>query len=127
MSFLTELAQKGVIQESSVSDIETAAQTSGKTIEEVLLSRDVSPEVILAAKGVYYGLPTKSVDARGMSFDALEHIPEESARHYKVVPLGVEDGVLSVGIVDPDNIEAKGPIHFGKDGNAVQAFSHHTE
>ncbi len=112
MSFLTELAQKGVIQESSVSDIETAAQTSGKTIEEVLLSRDVSPEVILAAKGVYYGLPTKSVDARGMSFDALEHIPEESARHYKVVPLGVEDGVLSVGIVDPDNIEAKDAVQF---------------
>ncbi len=112
MSFLTELAQKGVIQESVVSDIETEAQTSGKTIEEVLLSRDVSPEAILSAKGVYYGLPTKSVDARAMSFDVLANIPEESARHYKVVPLALTDGVLDVGIVDPDNIEAKDAVQF---------------
>ena len=112
MSFLSELAQKGVIEESVIPEIETEAQTSGKNIEEVLLSRGLTPSDILSGKGVYYGLPTRSVNAREMSFDVLANIPEESARHYKVVPLAMNDGVLEVGIVDPDNIEAKDAVQF---------------
>lgn len=78
----------------------------------MLLSRDVGPTDILAAKGVYYGLPTRAVNAREMSFDVLTNIPEESARHYKVVPLAFTDGVLEVGVVDPDNIEARDAVQF---------------
>lgn len=42
----------------------------------------------------------------------LEYIPEESADHYKVVPLGVVDGVLEVGALDPDDIEARDALTF---------------
>lgn len=112
MSFLSELAQKGIIEEPAVSEIENEAEQSGKSVESLLLSRGVSPKDILEAKGVHYGLPTRSIDARAMSFDTLSYIPEESARHYKVVPVGIADGVLEVGIVDPDNIEAKDAVQF---------------
>lgn len=112
MTFLSELAQKGIIEESAVPAMETEATEMGKSIEEVLLSRGVAISDILEAKGVHYGLPTRSVDAREVSFDVLENIPEESARHYKVVPLGLNDGVLDVGIVDPDNVEAKDAVQF---------------
>jgi len=112
MSFLGELAQKGIIQESAVPAIEAEAQQTGKSVEEVLLSQGVAISDILDAKGVHYGLPTRTVDPRSVSFDVLQNIPEESARHYKVVPLAVTDGVLEVGIVDPDNIEAKDAVQF---------------
>ena len=42
----------------------------------------------------------------------LEYIPEESAIHYKFVPIAVRDGILEVGIVDPDNIEARDALNF---------------
>ncbi|MEK7201070.1 MAG: GspE/PulE family protein, partial [Patescibacteria group bacterium] len=41
-----------------------------------------------------------------------EFIPEESARHYRFVPIAQEGGVLEVGIVDPDNIEALDALQF---------------
>ena len=47
-----------------------------------------------------------------MSPTILDYIPEESALHYKFVPLGVKDNVLEVGLVDPDNIEARDALNF---------------
>ncbi len=112
MSFLTELAQKGIIEEALVPTLETESKQTGKSVEELLLARGISVTDILEAKGLHYGLPTRTVDAREISFDTLQHIPEESARHYKVVPLAVTDNALEVGIVDPDNIEAKDAVQF---------------
>jgi type IV pilus assembly protein PilB len=45
-------------------------------------------------------------------FDVLEYIPEESAAHYKFAPLAVADGALEVGVVDPDNMEARDALSF---------------
>lgn len=111
MSFLNELAQKGVIDESSVAAFEKEAQTTGKSIEDVVRSHGVLPEEILQAKGVYFGLPTKSITAP-ISFEILKYLPEESAQHYQIAPLAVNEGALEVGIVDPDNTEARDALQF---------------
>jgi type IV pilus assembly protein PilB len=42
----------------------------------------------------------------------LRYIPEESARHYRFVPLSVADGVLEIGTTDPDNLEAAEALNF---------------
>lgn len=111
MSFLDELAQKGVIQGEEISALEGEAKDTGRTIEEVLRRHGVTPADILQAKGVHYGLPTRSVTGP-TPFDVLRYIPEESARHYRFVPLGVSDGALDVGILDPDNVAARDALQF---------------
>ena len=45
-------------------------------------------------------------------FDVLKYIPEESALHYRFVPLDMKDGVLEVGLVDADNIAARDAVSF---------------
>ncbi|MEK7173876.1 MAG: GspE/PulE family protein, partial [Patescibacteria group bacterium] len=45
-------------------------------------------------------------------FDVLKHISEESARHYQFVPLQVSDDVLAVGMVYPDDVEAREALKF---------------
>jgi type IV pilus assembly protein PilB len=47
-----------------------------------------------------------------VAFEILEYIPEESALHYRFVPIGMVDGTLEVGIVDPDNMEARDALSF---------------
>ena len=47
-----------------------------------------------------------------VSYDSLQYIPEEASKHYQVAPLGLVDGVLEVGIVDPDNIDALDALNF---------------
>jgi len=51
----------------------------------------------------------KDVDSSGK---VLEYIPEESAEHYQAVPLGVKDGVLEVGAIDPNNLETRDALNF---------------
>src|SRR6185369_1528733 len=48
----------------------------------------------------------------GMSFDVLKYISEDSALHYNFVPIELKDGVLSVGVLDPENIQAMDALQF---------------
>ena len=57
-------------------------------------------------------IPVRDLGGKGVPFDILKYVPEESAVHYKFVPLDMKDGVLEVGILDPDNIEARDAIAF---------------
>lgn len=111
MSFLQELAQKGVITNEEISALEGESATTGRSIEEILRMRGVTPADILQAKGVHYGLPTREINGP-IPFDVLRYIPEESARHYQFIPLSVTDGALEVGVVNPDNVEARDALQF---------------
>jgi type IV pilus assembly protein PilB len=42
----------------------------------------------------------------------LKYIPEDSAAHYHFVPIAVTKGVLEVGMVNPDDIEARDALNF---------------
>lgn len=112
MSILDLLKDKKVIKAEDVASIEAEAKDSGLSLEQVLVSHGVPPETILEAKGSELDIPTRSLRDMNISGKILEYIPEESAEHYKVVPIGVKDGVLEVGAVDPDDIEARDALTF---------------
>lgn len=57
-------------------------------------------------------IPVRDLSEEQISFDVLKYIPEESAAHYKIVPIGVRDGVLEVGVVDTGSVEARDAISF---------------
>lgn len=57
-------------------------------------------------------VPTRSLKDVDVSGKILEYIPQESAEHYRVVPIGVRDGVLEVGAIDPNNIETRDALNF---------------
>jgi type IV pilus assembly protein PilB len=57
-------------------------------------------------------IPTRDLKKEKVSFDVLKYVPEESATHYRFVPIGITDSVLDIGIVDEENIEALDAISF---------------
>ncbi len=67
-----------------------------------------APPVQVAADGI----PVRTLGDAKVAYDVLRYIPEESAEHYKLVPLGVEDGVLEVGMMDPDNLGGVDALNF---------------
>ncbi len=44
--------------------------------------------------------------------EILNYIPEESATHYKIVPLAVNKGILEVGMLNVEDIEAEDALNF---------------
>lgn len=56
--------------------------------------------------------PTRTLGDTKVPYDVLKLIPEESANHYQLAPLAMSEGVLEVGMRDPDNIEAIDALNF---------------
>lgn len=111
MSILDILAKNGVIDTKDIPTLIEKSKNSGD-IDAVLNSIGVSNDDILKAKSEYFGVPVKKVDVSSISSQLLEYISEESASYYQFVPIGLDKGVLEVGMVDPDNISAKDALNF---------------
>lgn len=112
MSLLDTLAEKKIINTADIPEILDEADSAGITVEQVLIKRGIDPDVILKSKGAFLEIPVRDLKGKEITGKILEYIPEESASHYRFLPLGVKDGVLEVGVVDPDNIEARDALNF---------------
>ena len=113
MSFLEELAKKGVIRKSQIDEIKNLAKEKHDgNLDEALVEFGISEEKILAIKGEYLQMPTKKINTQDMTFDALKYIPEDAATNYHFAPIEFKDGVLEVGITDGGNTQAIDALQF---------------
>ncbi len=69
-------------------------------------------------------VPTRALGSEKIPYSVLKYIPQESALHYKVVPIALTDGVLDVGMVDPENLSAVDALNFitRKTGTPFKVF-----
>lgn len=111
MSVIDILLKKNLIGKDDVRTIRTE-MSQGASLDEVLISHGVKPEDILVARGEFLNMPVRAIAVASVPFDVLDYIPEDSATHYRFAPIGLKDGVLEVGIVDPDNMEARDALNF---------------
>ncbi|TSC63315.1 MAG: putative type II secretion system protein E [Parcubacteria group bacterium Athens0416_74] len=56
--------------------------------------------------------PVRELGDIKVPYEVLKLIPEESAEHYKLAPITVADGILEVGMVEPDNIQGVDALNF---------------
>jgi type IV pilus assembly protein PilB len=112
MSVLDILAKKKLITTTYIRDIQKQVAGGSISLEEALISRGVKPEDIIIARGEFLSIPVRALGESSIPFEILEYIPEESAVHYRFAPIGMKDGTLEVGIVDPDNMEARDALNF---------------
>ena len=107
MHFTDILIQKNFISSEDLRKLRSENEGNSRRLEEGLMVHGISEDVILAAKGEVLGIPVKRIKEMGrVPFDILKFIPEESARHYQMIPIGFKDKILDVGMVNPDNTEA---------------------
>jgi len=112
MDLLELLQQNGSLDSALVPQLRAEISKAGNNAESVLVAAGIPIATILKVKGDYYGIPTKEMQEQTVPFKVLSYLPEESARHYRVVPLAVQDGALEIGITDPDNLEARDALTF---------------
>lgn len=112
MRFSDILIKKNLINQDTLARLLTKSKETGVSLEKLFKVEGVSDFDILEAKGEAEGFPTKSIAKEQISFEALKQIPEEASRHYKFISLGMKDGVLEIGMVNPDDIEAREALQF---------------
>jgi len=111
MSVIDILVQKKLLSQEDATEMRLLSN-SGKPLDDALISKGVKPEDIVSARGEFMNMPVRSMAEQSVPFEALDYIPEEAALHYNFVPIGMVDGVLEVGIVDPNNMEARDALTF---------------
>ncbi len=75
-----------------------------------LLSLGLTEDTVTQAKAAFYRLPYIKISK--IFNDASKYIPEEAARQYKFVPVSFADEVLSIGVTEPENLEAMNALQF---------------
>ena len=108
-----KLAEQGIISQEEALVLEEEIRNSGKKEEEVLVSKNLCPEdELFEMKSSLSGIPFKRKDEIEVSLKALEFIPEESAKFYRMIPLNIEKNVLEVGMVFPEDRKAQEVLNF---------------
>lgn len=113
MTFLEHLVQDGLIKEEQITSITDSAKErfEGNT-DLALMEIGIPEEKIIKMKSDFFSIPFKKLTEKSVPTDLLKYIPEDAAKHYRMVPIGITDGVLEVGMLDPDNIQATDALQF---------------
>ena len=112
MDILTDLKEQGLITDEVNQAVETAV-SEGVTVEQALIDQKIDKEIIREQFARFYGVPSYTpTDELDIPQDVLEYISAESAKHYEIIPLALEDEVLVVGANDPENLRVREVLNF---------------
>jgi type IV pilus assembly protein PilB len=111
MAFLEYLIEKDIVSQANLKQIKDAV-ASGTVLDIALKNNGILPETILEKKAEYYKVPIKDLSKTNVPFEILKYVPEESASHYQFAPVDIKDGFLEIGMVNPDDLEARDALSF---------------
>jgi type IV pilus assembly protein PilB len=121
------ITQAGLVNESKLTDLKNEAENSAQPLQDVVLhQRLASDDTLTKMIGDYIGVPFVQIDPKDISEELLLKIPEHIARQYNAVLFAAsEDGVLSLAMDDPDDVQALSFIQKEIDEGTLQsgAFS----
>lgn len=113
MIILEELAKRGIIKESQISEIiKIADEKYNGHIDQAFLDFNLNEKDILETKAFLFNLPIKDIDPKSVPPSVLKLIPTDSVKIYQFMPIGFSDNVLEIGIVDPENVQAVDALTF---------------
>jgi type IV pilus assembly protein PilB len=108
-----KLVKEGAISKKEAKSLEEKVKTSGKREEEILLAEKVVPEDdLFDLKSNELKIPIKEPSLTDISAETLKFIPEDSAKFYKMIPLGKEGKTLEVGMVYPEDLKSREALKF---------------
>lgn len=121
MSFVRELLDKGLITESKLQKLINISEKNfnGDINQAISNDEELDQKEIFHVKSKYFGVPEANIGGQKIDPAVLSYIPEESVLQYKIAPIGLENGVLNVGVVDPANTQAMDAIQFISSKNGV--------
>jgi type IV pilus assembly protein PilB len=113
MQFLEQLVKMGTINRYQMEDVIERAKSMNGDFDRALDAEGISGDLIRQAKSEVYGVPERTINnAQEVSLEALKYVPEDASANYGLVPLGIKNGVLEIGMLDPGDVAAQGALQF---------------
>ena len=114
-TLIQALHKKGILTEEQVSSLKLKVRKSKKREEEVLLKeKKVDETLLFKLKSELIKVPLKETitEDEEKLLKILQMIPENSAKYYKMIPLGKTGEKIDIGMVYPDDSKVKEALKF---------------
>lgn len=113
MSLLEQLVEKGILDKQKAASLALEIKKSGQKEEEAILAENIiSEKDLFALKSAILKIPLKELAASDISLETLELIPEETAKHYRMIPLKRSANALEIGMIYPEDLKAREALKF---------------
>lgn len=113
MDIVVALQAAGLIKSEQIEAIETRLSQDSVSLESVLLEEGVTNEQLGAFFAEYYEVDYFALpEGFTVPQNVLSLVPENSAAHYQMVPLKIENDVLVVGVNNPDDLRMREALNF---------------
>jgi len=113
MTLINQLVEKGILDKGKATTLEFEIRETGKREEEVILERRLCDENFLfGLKSKNLKIPLKEIVASEVPLETLGMIPEETAKHYQMIPLTRKEKALEVGMVYPEDLKSQEALKF---------------
>lgn len=113
MDIVAALQAAGLLDAQQVQTVEARLGEGELSLESILLEHNVTAEQIGNFFATYYEVDYFAVpEGFTVPHEVLNLVPETSAAHYQMVPLKIENGVLVVGVNNPDDLRMREALNF---------------
>lgn len=120
MGPISTLVESGQLTADVAAEIISIVNETGKSYDTVLIERGLDATEVRNAFASFYDVPAFVLtEGFNIAEEVLSYIQEESAIHYRVIPLKVEADVLLVGVNDPENLQIREVLNFITDKHAL--------
>lgn len=114
-TLIEELVRRGVLDQAKAALLSEQAQTENKDFGRLLIEQGlIGDEDLLSLKAEIYKLPI--FDAAKVKVDPAQNlskeIPEDIISFYQIIPFAKEEGILRIGILNPEDIDAMEALKF---------------
>lgn len=117
------LVESQKMTEEKAEAAQQGAVEAQQSIEDYLAAQNlIGQEELAEARGKLYNIPYIDLTGKQIEPELLRLIPEETARHYKVVAFQKSDEEVNVGMVDPRNFKAIEAVEFIMKEQGLKTF-----
>lgn len=106
------LVSKKMLSLEEAALVRKEAREKQTPIDDLLYARGITETAVAEAKSAFTGYPIKYLKGVQVPFEVLHDIPEESARYYKIIPLGRHEGYIDIGMLAPDDVGSQEALKF---------------
>ena len=110
---MQQLQARGLITEAVATRLKRDAIVGNESPEDIIgRERIVPDEQVAALKSELLKVPYKKIDPEAIDARLMGIVPEETARTYRAIPISLQDGLLVVGMLHPDDPKAQDAMKF---------------
>ncbi len=107
------LVRSGLITEQQLNKAQELQQTNGGVLASHLVSQGfIAEEALLELLSKQYGVPIVQLTDYQIKAETVQLVPHDIAAKHQLVPLVLNDSVLTVAMADPTNITALNDVKF---------------